>query len=79
MGGFVTHWPWYALAVAYFMCVMYFAVGAMFDGEEWWRPFVLPVVVPCWWVYENRIGLGVALVIIAALIGVPVILTKVLS
>jgi len=79
MNGFVTHWPWYVFAFTYLISVVYFAVGSMFDGDEWWLPFLLPVFVPCWWVYENHVRVAAGLVIIFLLIGILAVFVKVSS
>ena len=55
-------------------------MGMMFeDDQEWWFPFVLPLVVPLLWMHKNRFGLVALLAVLSLLIALSVLYAKVFS
>lgn len=80
MNGFFAYIWWPILGLSYCMGVFYFSVGMMFeDNQEWWFPFVLPLVVPLFWIHKNRFGLVALLAVLLLLIAVSMLYAKVFS
>lgn len=65
------------LALGGYLCgVLYVSLDG--SNDTWWEPFLLAVVLPILWLFENAISIALTIGMPLAAIGLPVLVAELL-